>query len=1593
MLHGLGGRAAELKQQAAIQAAQDPNSKVQAEDAEKTLLDEAHKSGSAAYHFDPNATAEEKAAAAKAHIPPGLHHERKPKVSAIVSDVDDPSAPKYDMPSPSKEGALPPPASASTVDGKAPHGHIEEDERWARDRVGWQPRFGHPDEEDETNMLEHETWLEDKLQDKFYGDWYHNAAIIVFSCLASWVVAILGGGLGWLTIVIAFCATYYRTSIRRIRRNFRDDIKREMAKTKLETDHESLEWINSFLVKFWPIYAPVLCDTIIASVDQVLSTATPAFLDSLRLKTFVLGTKPPRLEHVKTYPKAEDDTVLMDWQFSFTPNDVADLTSRQIKNKINPKVVLEVRIGKGMVSKGLDVIVEDMACTGLMRVKVKLQIPFPHIEKVEICFLGRPTLDYVCKPLGGDTFGFDINFIPGLETFIMEQIHANLGPMMYEPNVFPIEIAKMLAGNPIDEAIGVLQVNFHGAQGLKNPDKFSGTPDPYAIISVNQRTELGRTKTVHQSANPRWNETVNVIITNLKDHLTLQVFDFNEYRKDKELGVATFQLEQLESGRTEFNNEQLEVMVNGRARGVVQVDFKFFPVLEGEKLEDGTQAPPPETNTGVAKFTVEQVKDLDGTKSLIGQLSPYAVLLLNNREIHISKKLKRTNNPIFPDASKEMLITDRKHARLGLVLKDDRDMSTDPEVGKYQIKLDDMLEMMAKGQEWYNLMGTKTGRVKMMCTWKPVAISGVMSASGGYVKPIGVMRLHFANARELRNLEKMGKSDPYVRVLLSGIEKGRTVTFQNNLNPDWDEVVYVPVHTAREKLILEVMDQENFQKDRSLGLVELPLAEFIHQDESTGEYQTVEQKQSRSEQLKMRGQSKGFLNYSASFYPTFNVVDPEEEEEEEKVKQSMEEARYSLESSHKPKNSIDSTTSTAPVTPTHASKKSTDSATTPASASRSAALAERQRSGTISSLRSDATHQRTESQQAINGVPGKKEPPKITVTPDDLPKYGKAPSPDVFQRLLTKRLESGLIVFKLIDAELAYVDCYVEVVMDDMLFPSYVSPKVKTRNVTLNEIGDAMVREMEFSKITLRITAESDQKGEGKESRVKAKLVGNTVDTLRRCLYHPTQLTLKDKEGRESRVTVMLKYIPIHMQLDASESINNQGNLRVDVLDAADLPAADRNGKSDPYCKFMLNGKEIFRTQVQEKNLHPAWNEFFETSIRSRTAANFSVDIYDWDRAASDDFLGRAAINLDVLEPFVSQEVTLHLDGKSGAVRMKMLFKPDYVTRSRQGSHTFSGTFAQPGKVVGAPVKGVGKGAAFIGGGVMRVGKGATGVFRRKTRGESDVTESPSTSIPFQPSEQIPNGISHPDSPSPNATPVPALTTTSPDRTTSHDLVRPPHTPDRHGRTRSWGASSNIGTSPAADTGTATITLLSATGFPAGSTVQLRLKLESSASPGGRPGTNSAREIHKTKPVKAADGTAQLDAAAETATVRCTADARFRVIALGHHRLSSDEELGDAVFFVADQGSAATERSVPLSAEGRSVVLRSSFTPGPAATTGTDKDGLPTNGGRAERASSSGADRRSLVGGTPPRKEGLMGRFGTKREKEGRASREVTPGA
>ena len=370
------------------------------------------------------------------------------------------------------------------------------------------------------------------------------------------------------------------------------------------------------------------------------------------------------------------------------------------------------------------------------------------------------------------------------------------------------------------------------------------------------------------------------------------------------------------------------------------------------------------------------------------------------------------------------------------------------------------------------------------------------------------------------------------------------------------------------------------------------------------------------------------------------------------------------------------------------------------------------------------------------------------------------------------------------------------------------------------------------------------------------------------------------------------------MDLDPSESINNMGNLRVDVLDAADLPAADRNGYSDPYCKFNLNGKEMYKTKIQKKTLHPAWNEYFECPIKSRIAANFKLTVFDWDMGDKDDLLGEATINLDLLEPFKPKELVLILDGKSGVVRLKMLFKPDYVIRSRQGSSTFSGTFAAPGKIVGAPVKGVGKVGGAVGGGVV---KGAS-FLRHGFKGKKD--SSNGDVEPPEIEEPKTNGGSAMATPSGTPQRAALIIEDGPSV-----FQTPPHV-----RQKSFGAASTMSAAGGApgkgEAGNAMFLVQSASGYPATSKIQVHIKQVLA---------KGAKEVHKTKGVKSSTG--EITWEHEMFKVPCSPETQFQV-QVKDDKFLGDHILGDALFFI-DDSAAGGEKTINVG-EG-SVTIHTTF--------------------------------------------------------------------
>lgn len=105
-------------------------------------------------------------------MPEGFHHEHKSKAVAVATDIDDGKPGEYDLPSPTTAGAIAAKTPIKDSTGQ-PNGHMEEDDeqRWI-ERAGWAPRFGSgatTESIEGENLADHQTWVEGKLEDKFYG--------------------------------------------------------------------------------------------------------------------------------------------------------------------------------------------------------------------------------------------------------------------------------------------------------------------------------------------------------------------------------------------------------------------------------------------------------------------------------------------------------------------------------------------------------------------------------------------------------------------------------------------------------------------------------------------------------------------------------------------------------------------------------------------------------------------------------------------------------------------------------------------------------------------------------------------------------------------------------------------------------------------------------------------------------------------------------------------------------------------------------------------------------------------------------------------------------------------------------------------------------------------------------------------------------------------------------------------------------------------------------------------------------------------------------------------------------------------------------
>ncbi|XP_074808956.1 multiple C2 and transmembrane domain-containing protein 1 isoform X3 [Natator depressus] len=111
------------------------------------------------------------------------------------------------------------------------------------------------------------------------------------------------------------------------------------------------------------------------------------------------------------------------------------------------------------------------------------------------------------------------------------------------------------------------------------------------------------------------------------------------------------------------------------------------------------------------------------------------------------------------------------------------------------------------------------------------------------------------------------------------------------------------------------------------------------------------------------------------------------------------------------------------------------------------------------------------------------------------------------------------------------------------------------------------------------------------------------------------------------------------------------------------LAARDRGGTSDPYVKFKIGGKEVFRSKTIHKNLNPVWEE--KTCILTdHPREPLYIKVFDYDFGLQDDFIGSAFLDLTSLELNRPTDINLTLkdphypDHDLGTILLSVLLAP-----------------------------------------------------------------------------------------------------------------------------------------------------------------------------------------------------------------------------------------------------------------------------------------------------------------------------------------------
>jgi len=254
----------------------------------------------------------------------------------------------------------------------------------------------------------------------------------------SWLITKMGLSVAFVLLNIVFFSIIYAFTGRILTKKYEMKMRSEVQKQNLDTNQESIEWLNFLLQKIWGTIEPVATEMVPEIVDSILKENCPSFLHSIRLTKFNLGSEAPRLESVECFDNLEPEEMQMIWHASFVP--ITREEDKYDDNKRRTEIQATAFVGNDKFQVPLNINVANLLFEGKILLRVRFTHSYPFVKTASVCFMEPPKLSCTLKPL----VGIDVMSIPGVQEMTDITVKTVLKEIALDPTTFDLDLENML---------------------------------------------------------------------------------------------------------------------------------------------------------------------------------------------------------------------------------------------------------------------------------------------------------------------------------------------------------------------------------------------------------------------------------------------------------------------------------------------------------------------------------------------------------------------------------------------------------------------------------------------------------------------------------------------------------------------------------------------------------------------------------------------------------------------------------------------------------------------------------------------------------------------------------------------------------------------------------------------------------------------------------------------------------------------------------------------------------------------------------------------------------------------------------------------